>query len=868
MPMRGFVLCLVTVFAFRPILAQTACGNVQLQLAPDYTFAIGSSSGGSAYTFTLGGQPLAQGPLTQLALLHYDNALTSTSGIAPSIASGVAYAAGKFGTGMYLQSGGAPAYPAADMFNVSEGTVEMWVSPRYNGTDPAFAAAMYSIFEYSAANGDHLEIGKNGHAIFINGVTNGQYQSAYNSTAGDSSWKTGEWHHLAATFSASGNRIRFYLDGVKIADTNEGHYFPPSAIGGSIQIGATAFTIDEVLISKVEKSGAQITSDAARSTAFADNEVVLSLSGVSPGQLDYSVAGCGAVTYNFTGVPISGLLGGLLSPGSTSAGIAFNTIQATTCRYSIGSAAAFGSMQPLDSGPASATHSGVINGLSSDPRVPNQVYIRCASNPDYLQTATYRAVAAPGQAFPRIGNIWVGDYVYNNAPDLAKKIQLFLGPDGLSATNAAQIRAANPGVLIIPAVNVSVTDGPDAGSPPDDYYLKDIHGNRIVGWCSPPLFLLNTAKPEVAQFLGRYAYQLLAQSNFAFDGLFFDSFNTTIAQPFTDCNGNVVQIDSNGDGVPDDPAVLNAAWKAGVYSVLSTFRGLAPNAYILGHVLDSPAQPGSLAAFNGTSLEGYPQSVREGQGTFGALWDLYQTWESQAVSPTMTMIQACPPNQLSYGYGYNPLGALLPSTAAFAQSSYPNMRFGLGLALMGDGFFGFDFGDEPAQLTWWYDEYDFNLGYPVDRAAQIGAGQSVNLLANGGFEAGLGGWQLSVNDDGQAKATATVDTGIAAEGNSSAHITVASAGTINWHVALVQPNVSLTGGTSYQLQFWARADAPRAITVETDVGPPNYQFDGLSAQVSLDTSWKPYTVNFVSSATSNVSRASVLDRRYRGKRLD
>ena len=35
--------------------------------------------------------------------------------------------------------------------------------------------------------------------------------------------KWGEWHHIAATFSASANHIRFYLDGVKIADNNEGH---------------------------------------------------------------------------------------------------------------------------------------------------------------------------------------------------------------------------------------------------------------------------------------------------------------------------------------------------------------------------------------------------------------------------------------------------------------------------------------------------------------------------------------------------------------------------------------------------------------------------------------------------------------------
>ena len=85
------------------------------------------------------------------------------------------------------------------------------------------------------------------------------------------------------------------------------------------------------------------------------------------------------------------------------------------------------------------------------------------------------------------------------------------------------------------------------------------------------------------------------------------------------------------------------------------------------------------------------------------------------------MVQACPPNQLSYGYGYFPLKALLPSTVAFAQGWYPNMRFGLALTLMGDGFFGFDFGDEGPPVTWWNDEYDFKIGTPIGLPAQVAA---------------------------------------------------------------------------------------------------------------------------------------------------
>ncbi len=338
------------------------------------------------------------------------------------------------------------------------------------------------------------------------------------------------------------------------------------------------------------------------------------------------MSGYGSAAYTFTGAPISNFTppNGLLTSGSASVTVAFNTIQPTTCRYSVGSAADYASMQPLDSS-ATAMHQGVVTGLSSDPRTVNQVYLRCASNTDYLESHTYRTVAAPGQAFPRIGNIWIGEYVDTNAPENAQKTQLFLGANALTETQVLELRASNPGVLNLPPV--SAADSAGEGNPPDSYYLKDVNGNKIEDWCggSLPSYLLNLTKPEVSQFLAQLAYQQLAQNNFVSDGTFFDQFGG-ISQPTTDCHGNSVLIDSNGDGVADDPATLYAAWSAGQYAVVSAFHNLAPGAYISGHVVAAPAQSQSLAAFNGTSLEFYTQSVREGQGSFGQLLNRATRW--------------------------------------------------------------------------------------------------------------------------------------------------------------------------------------------------------------------------------------------------
>ncbi len=107
---------------------------------------------------------------------------------------------------------------------------------------------------------------------------------------------------------------------------------------------------------------------------------------------------------------------------------------------------------------------------------------------------------------------------------------------------------------------------------------------------------------------------------------------------------------------------------------------------------------------------------------FGNLWNSYEQWFAPGRPPAVVAVQSSPPSQIAYGYGYTPLSAALPATVAFAQSWYPNMRFGLGLALMNDGYSIHDFGDTSSPVAWWYDEYDFDLGTPVTPATPIGPG--------------------------------------------------------------------------------------------------------------------------------------------------
>ena len=60
-------------------------------------------------------------------------------------------------------------------------------------------------------------------------------------------------------------------------------------IGGDANGHESAFAVDEVRISNDEMPAAGIAYDASRLTPFANDEVFLSLTGVSPGQLNYVV---------------------------------------------------------------------------------------------------------------------------------------------------------------------------------------------------------------------------------------------------------------------------------------------------------------------------------------------------------------------------------------------------------------------------------------------------------------------------------------------------------------------------------------------------------------------------------------------------
>ena len=872
---------LVLLGLFSSVLAAQICAGFSAHPSADYEYLVASSEtalpAGSSYRWLVNGKPQAAASISQLFLLHADGVTTSTEGAKPLTAKGVSYAPGKWKSAITLAAGGTLGYPRAGSLNFNEGTVEMWVAPLAAGGDPRYSAREHALFYYASPNGDSLKVAQSASGILYGGGTvGGQWESAYGGGASSSAWQKGEWHHLAFTFSASGNSMRFYVDGVLTADTNERHYTPPGLGGDRFFLGGTsggteaAYLFDEVRVWSRPMSAQEIKANATRLDQPRNDEVWLPLAPFSPGDrivfqstassntTSQSLAfpgstvpgrACVAPEFDYAGIPITqpNPPSTLLPTGATQLDLTVQSAQPAVCGWALGTPLEFTGMTPFRNGQGGTAHRTLIAGLSPDPATVNDVYVRCDSAPSYVMHLLYRSLGSVNPRFPRTSNLWGSSNELAAGMDHAARVDLYLGAT-FTPGQIRTLRALNPAVLILNSINTVENSGLS-----EDYYLHDIHGKRIEVW--PGSYRLNLTKPYVAEYQANFAYRKLVESGMLLDGCFFDNFFTTQSWLKADIYGNVVQIDANEDGKEDDPAWLDAAWHDGVYHELNTWRSLMPNALASGH-LPRPPQTEFSTIFNGDSIGFLSPETADGTVAFGTFWSAYQPWWSIGRAPVIEMVESAPPFQIGYGYGYNPQTNIPASTLEFARTYFPYVRFGLAFTLMNDGYFAHEFGDTWHGNNWWYDELDFDLGYPLApaQAVAVPGTSDATLLTNGGFEAVLSGsWVLQVTRTNGAAATVSVETANCHSG-ACAHLAVAAIDSTNWHVDFEEQNRPLQQGVSYDLSFWARADVARPIAVNSQKNSADFRNYGLSKTLTIGTGWARYTVTFQANETVTDAR--------------
>lgn len=852
--------------------APPTCAEATLRFSPNFQWLQGAASyadpdgdpeSGSTFGWIVNGQPAAQGQVGEMLFLSFDGDAAGAGGETPETQDGLSLVPGQWGQALALDSGGHLAYSRQGNLDLAEGTVSLWVALREDGSTATYSNRRHVLLHYRETDGDTWAIAQSdGGTLYAGGTVGGQWQSAYDSNhASMTHWSAGAWHHLAFTFSASGGFMRFYVDGVLAGDTNEGRYDVPGGGSDAIYVGGdawgneAAYWIDALQILDHAVSEEEVRALAVVGPApFAVRLPTASLQVGDTVSFSFTPSDgletglpCESDPISYPGIPVTNPQppSTLLPPGTTSLTLSVDTVTPTEARFSVGQALPFDQMTPFDQGAGTGHHGTTVPGIDPDPNVVTPVYVRCGAYPDFLLVLRYRALSETDPSYPRTGNLWgSSDYCPDDIAGCAR-VDLWLGAH-FSPAEIRTLRELNPSIRVLTSINT--IENRDL---PDDYYLQDIHGQRIETW--PGSYRLNVTKPYVAEYQARYAAQKILDSDLMYDGCFFDNFMTTQSYWDHDIYGNPFEWDYNEDGVTDDPGDLDAAWRLGVLHEMDVFLELMPNALVCGHSMRIH-EDGIADRFHGISIGFMTADVLEGDRSFDALWDRYHAWNTLARSPHLTMIESSPPDQIAYGYDYSPWDKIPESTLEFARTYYPSVRFGLTFTLMDDGFFAHEFGDTWHGNRWWYDELDFDLGPPEGPAEEIplDSVQPVEMIRNGGFEEALEStWHFWVDTSSGCAGTLDRDTTEAQAGAASAHVDLPQACDQSWHAELAQDLPPLTADQPYRLRFWARSDRARTLEIITQQNQDPWENYGLSSTVSLTPEWAEYDVPFVATQTTD-----------------
>jgi hypothetical protein len=138
--------------------------------------------------------------------LHFNGNLKGAQGETPTQAQGVTFEPGIFGKGAYFAPGNQIYFPTAGNINSTEGTLEFWIKPRWNGND----GQGYVVLRFGVGGGMYFakDGANNWRSIFNRfGVGNPEVGVAFNVSA----WQANQWHHAAFTWTP--DMLKLYIDG-------------------------------------------------------------------------------------------------------------------------------------------------------------------------------------------------------------------------------------------------------------------------------------------------------------------------------------------------------------------------------------------------------------------------------------------------------------------------------------------------------------------------------------------------------------------------------------------------------------------------------------------------------------------------------
>jgi hypothetical protein len=149
-------------------------------------------------------------------------------------------------------------------------------------------------------------------------------------------------------------------------------------------------------------------------------------------------------------------------------------------------------------------------------------------------------------------------------------------------------------------------------------------------------------------------------------------------------------VDLNKDGQQDSDVDFH--WREGTRAIYRETRALTNNKYVIVGNATSDAYKNDL---NGIMLENFPSSGWEDT------MRVYNSNQNGTMEPRINIINT------NVGNNGN------------ISSDFKKFRYGLASTLLINGYYSFDFGDRSHNETWWYDEYDIELGKPLTPAVSL-----------------------------------------------------------------------------------------------------------------------------------------------------
>jgi len=254
----------------------------------------------------------------------------------------------------------------------------------------------------------------------------------------------------------------------------------------------------------------------------------------------------------------------------------------------------------------------------------------------------------------------------------------------------------------------------------DDWYLKKPNGEKFSFWPGTRMLNVTNYAPKINgkrynQILPEFMIDEIMSSNL-WDGIFYDNAWDKLKW-FTGDN-----VDLDGDGLSDND--LNRKWREGMKYIFNRTRRLARGNIIL--VGNGPNKAYSKE-LNGIIVENFvPDHLDWSQAM-----DIYSVNQNNTYrSPKTVIINSNVRNNGQY------------------NSDLREMRYGLGSALMLDGYYSFDFGSEAHNQTWWYDEYEVDLG---EARGEAGSASGYNTFKEDVWKRNFANGLALVNSTNQNK---------------------------------------------------------------------------------------------------------------------